>query len=181
MRDYMVTNLEVYERREKVKELWVSGIRSITKLAQEANTTKATIYRDLVILRKQAYNRKRTEKRLELIRQEEDLGLLQDILQINDLIKKILSGQEKKTEVTVKDDKPIEKKQEILSIDYHAINSLLRTKLQVRKQRAELWSLIDQKSIFSNQIWMGGNNNGKLNGEDAKFSDRMREYLRDSL
>lgn len=176
-----VSTQEDYLRRERVKQIWASGVRSIYKIAQETGKDYRTIKRDLVVLRREAYNRKRSEKRLEAIRLEEDLGLLQEIEQINNLIKKILSGQEKKTEVVVKDDKPVEKKQEVLDTDYHAINSLIRTKLQARKQRAELWGLVDQKSIFSNQIWMGTNNNGRLIGEDAKFSGTMRDYLRQSL
>jgi len=172
-----VTTRESYLRRQLIKRLWISGVRSISKLAEKAGTSCFTVKRDLIFIRQELRSKINNEK-LELIRQEEDLGLLQDIEQINEIIEKILANQEKKTEVVVKDEKPVEKKQAIHPTDYNAIVGLIGKKLQARQQRAELWGLISNK-LHIGDIVGGDKKEIKqyVNISDGELKERINKQV----
>ena len=139
------TTKETFERREKLKVIWAGGCRNLSKISDQLGCAKDTVKRDLVILRKDAHNKLKRQRNVDLIRVEEDFGILQDIEQINKLIQDILANQERRTEVVIKDDKPSEKKQETYGVNYKAIIGLVGKKLQARMQRAELWGLVNSK------------------------------------
>ncbi|MFA5115695.1 MAG: hypothetical protein WC486_00225 [Candidatus Omnitrophota bacterium] len=106
------------ERRQKVAELWVSGLHSITKLAGNLGCDVRTIKRDLVALRKQARGvRKKFD--IELLRLEIDKEYVELKRKLNEKIDDAAKLG-----------------------NYNAVAGLIGQQIKLSAMRSELWNLI---------------------------------------
>ncbi len=153
------TTKEVQERREKLKVLWAGGMRTMSKIAQALSCSVGTVKRDLVILRREARRAVKTDRLIDIVRMEEDQGLLQDIEQVNILIQNFKTSPD-------------------------VVSGLIRSKLMARRQRAELWGLIGTaKTGISVNVKAEANANTgnaeELEQHESEMRSVLSRYLQD--
>lgn len=138
------TSVEQLDRRIKIRELWLKGIRSFSRLAKEVDCGIPTVKRDLVYLRKEV---RRYQKKvdIELIRYEMDQQYLAQLVEIDEKIEKFLepsTASKVMAEGIQKDTKVVKTQTESSGPPYNAIVGLIKLKTEIVTKRAELWGLV---------------------------------------
>ncbi len=142
-------------RREKIRECWARGMRSLSKIAETVGCHRITVQRDLVILRRQAKQDPLTEEKLHLIREQIAEGYIKDIETLDELISQAREDKNIKTEIEAEGDgasdemkqNTITKRKKITQgIDYNALSLLIQRKLEARRKLAELYQLLEPEN-----------------------------------
>lgn len=142
-------------RRDRVREAWARGIRSLNEIARIAGCSRYCVKKDLWVIRRRVCMDPLTEQKLFLLRESIAAGYQSDIQELTMLIDKVKAEKPQATEVIAdggidgdqfKQTGVKRLKRTTRGTDYHVLGLLIKCRLEARRKMGELYHLLEPEN-----------------------------------